>query len=71
MNIVYLGVQQLDGGETDKNIVGDHDGTPRNIIKDFEDLVLKPLLEQNSPGKMLIHVDLESVKEADGVTEPR
>ena len=71
LNIVYLGVAQLDGGEADKNVIGEHDGTARNIIKDFEDLILKPLLEQNAPGKMQIHIDLESVKEADGVTEPR
>ena len=43
----------------------------KNIIKDFEDFVMKPFLEQNSQGKMQIHIDLESIKEADGVTEPR
>ena len=40
-------------------------------MQDFENLILKPIKDKNSPGKMLIHIDLESVKEADGVTEPR
>lgn len=52
LNIVYLGVAKLDGGETDKNVIGEPDGTLRNIVKDFEDLIMKPLLEQNATGKM-------------------
>ena len=41
LNIVYLGVAQLDGDdEADKNIIGNPDGTSRNIIKDFEDYIM-------------------------------